>query len=186
MSIQFRFHPQKTVEAAAFLLKLHGKPMQYLGLLKMLYLSDRMALEEIEWPITGDRYVSMKHGPVLSEVYDLIKSNSLDNAFSLWSKFITTPDPDYCIKLIQDPGNNELCEAEENILRQVYQEFGHYDRFDLAKLTHHFPEWQNPGESSIPIAVEKILKVLGKSDREIEEIQQDAIREAYLDEVLNG
>jgi hypothetical protein len=38
MPIQFRFHPEKAVEAAAILMKLHGKPMKYLGLLKMLYL----------------------------------------------------------------------------------------------------------------------------------------------------
>ncbi len=30
MPIQFRFHPEKVVEAAATLLKLHGKPMRYL------------------------------------------------------------------------------------------------------------------------------------------------------------
>jgi hypothetical protein len=39
MPIQFRFHPEKAVEAAAILMKLHGKPMKYLGLLKMLYIS---------------------------------------------------------------------------------------------------------------------------------------------------
>jgi hypothetical protein len=34
--------------------------------------------------------------------------------------------------------------------------------------------------------VEDILQKLGKSDEEIGEIQQEASREAYLDEVLNG
>jgi len=29
MTIKFRFHPEKAVEAAAILLKLHGKPMKY-------------------------------------------------------------------------------------------------------------------------------------------------------------
>ncbi|MFO0142462.1 MAG: Panacea domain-containing protein, partial [Aphanizomenon sp.] len=66
MPIQFRFHPEKAVEAAAILIKLHGKPIKYLGLLKMLYIADRIALERIEQPITGDHYVSMKYGPVLS------------------------------------------------------------------------------------------------------------------------
>jgi hypothetical protein len=48
MEIRFRFHPEKAVQAAALLLKLHNKPMKYLGLLKMLYLADRCALERIE------------------------------------------------------------------------------------------------------------------------------------------
>ena len=34
MAILFRFHPKKAVEAAAMLLKLHGKPMQQLSLWK--------------------------------------------------------------------------------------------------------------------------------------------------------
>jgi hypothetical protein len=53
MTIKFRFHPEKTVEAAAILLKLHGKPMKYLGLLKMLYIADRLALKTMDQPITG-------------------------------------------------------------------------------------------------------------------------------------
>ena len=71
MSVEFRFHSRKAVEAAALLLKLHGKPMKYLGLLKMLYIADRITLERMDQPITGDNFVSMKYGPVLSGVYDL-------------------------------------------------------------------------------------------------------------------
>lgn len=73
MSIQFRFHIEKAIEAAAMFLKLHGKPMKYIGLLKMLYIADRIALESMNQPITGDNYVSMDYGPVLSGIYDLIK-----------------------------------------------------------------------------------------------------------------
>ena len=95
MSIQFRFHPEKAVEAAAMLLKLHGKPMKYLGLLKMLYIADRLALERMEQPITGDHYVSMDYGPVLSGVYNLIKGKPVDNALPLWSKFISHHNENY-------------------------------------------------------------------------------------------
>lgn len=82
-SIQFRFHPEKAVEAAAVLLKLHSKPIKYLGLLKMLYVADRIALERIEQPITGDHYVSMDYDPVLSSVYDLIKGVRVGDALPL-------------------------------------------------------------------------------------------------------
>ena len=103
MSIQFRFHPEKAVEAAAILLKLHGKPMKYLGLLKILYIADRIALQRIEQPITGDHYVSMDYGPVLSKVYDLIKGQPVDDALPLWSKFISPGSPDYYVSLLSDP-----------------------------------------------------------------------------------
>ena len=184
MPIQFRFHPEKAIEAAAVLLKLHDRPMKYLGLLKMLYIADRIALKRIEQPITGDRYVSMDYGPVLSGVYDLIKGKPIDNALPLWSKFITKNE--HLVSLLNDPGNADLCEEEEEIIQQVYQAFGHLDPFLVAEWTHDLPEWQYPHGSAIPIAVEDILKNVGKSDEEIGEIQHLAIREAYLDGVLMG
>jgi uncharacterized phage-associated protein len=184
MSIQFRFHPEKAVEAAGVLLKLHGKPMTHLGLLKMLYIADRVALKDIEQPITGDHYVSMRYGPVLSSVYDLIKGKAVDNALPLWSKFIS-PSNENSVSLIADPGKEDLCEEEEEIIQNVYRLFGHRDPFKVAEWTHDFPEWQNPHGSSIPILVEDILKNVGKSNEEIQEIQQEAIREAYLDTALH-
>jgi uncharacterized phage-associated protein len=185
MPIQFRFHPEKAVAAAAVLLKLHGQPMKYLGLLKMLYIADRLALERLEQPITGDHYVSMKFGPVLSGVYDLIKGKPVNHALPLWSKFISPRNENH-VALLNDPGNADLCEAEEEIIQQVYQEFGHLDPFQVAEWTHDLPEWQDPHGSAIPIAVEDILKNLGKSAEAIGEIEQEVVREAYLDEVLHG
>jgi uncharacterized phage-associated protein len=185
MSIQYQFHPEKAVEAAAMFLKLHEKPMHYLGLLKLLYMADRIALERIEEPITGDYYVSMKYGPVLSGVYDLIKRQPVEDALPVWSKFISR-EKHYKVSLINDPGKDELCEEEEEIITEVYNSCGNYDCFDLAELTHYFPEWQNPHGTAIPITVESILRSVGKSDKEIEEIQQEAAREMYLDGVLNG
>jgi uncharacterized phage-associated protein len=184
MPIQFRFHPEKAVEAAAILMKLHGKPMKYLGLLKMLYIADRIALERIEQPITGDHYVSMKYGPVLSGVYDLIKRKPVDDALPLWSEYISPGDKNF-VYLVKDPGNDELCEEEEDILQEVYQTFGHLNPFHVAEWTHDLPEWKDPHGSVIPISVEDILKNVGKSQEEIEEIRQIALREAYLDEVLS-
>jgi uncharacterized phage-associated protein len=184
MTIMFRFHPEKAVEASAILLKLHGKPMKYLGLLKMLYIADRIALQRMEQPITGGHYVSMDYGPVLSGVYDLIKGRPVEDALPLWSKFISPRKTNH-VALLDDPGNEELCEEEEEIIQQVYQLFGHLDPFEVAEWTHDLPEWQDPHGSAIPISVEEVLKNLGKSDEEIEEIQQEFIREAYLDQVLN-
>jgi uncharacterized phage-associated protein len=186
MSIEYQLHPMKAVEAAAMFLRLHGKPMQYMGLLKLLYMADRIALMRMEQPITGDRYSSMKFGPVLSSIYDLIKGKQVNGALPIWDRFISRSG--YEVSLKGNPGSEELCEEEEDIISEVYQSCGHYDGFVLADLTHDFPEWQKPipESSAIPLPVESILKSVGKSDREIEEIQKEAARERYLDGVLNG
>jgi hypothetical protein len=71
------------------------------------------------------------------------------------------------------------------IIQQVYQTFGQLNPFDVAEWTHDLPEWQNPHGSAIPIEIEDILKNVGKTKEEIQEIQQEAIREAYLDKALH-
>jgi uncharacterized phage-associated protein len=189
MSVEFRFHSKKAVEASALLLKLHGKPMKYLGLLKMLYISDRIALERMEQSITGDDFVSMKYGTVLSGIYDLIKNKEVDDTLPLWQKFIAIDKKDKkSLVLCANFEIEELCEEEEEIIKEVYQKFGHIDPFLIAEWTHSFPEWQNPkifNKNVIPISIDDILKNLGKTDEEIELIRQEAKREAYLDEVLN-
>lgn len=186
MSIEYQLHSMKAVEAAAMFLRLHGKPMHYMGLLKLLYMADRIALERMEQPITGDSYFSMKFGPVLSSIYDLIKGKQVNEALPVWNRFINRSG--YEVSLKGNPGSDELCEEEEDIISEVYKSCGNHDSFVLADLTHDFPEWQKPipENSAIPLSVESILKSVGKSDTEIEEIQKEAARERYLDGVLNG
>jgi uncharacterized phage-associated protein len=183
MNIEFKFNLEKAVEAAATLLKLDCKPMGHLALMKMLYISDRVALDELEQAICGGHYVSMRFGPVLSEAYDLIKYKSVKDLY-LWKKYIS-PRNGHFVKLLADPGNENLCEAEEDILRTVYSTHGHLDRFKVANWTHQFAEWKNPHGSSLPIRVEDILRNLGKSEKEILEIQHEVEREAHFDQLLN-
>jgi uncharacterized phage-associated protein len=185
MPIQFRFHPEKAVEAAALFLKLHGQPMASLGLLKMLYVADRTALKQMDQPITGDRYIATDQGLILGNIYDLLKGKPVDTALPLWSKFIASSSKNR-VCLLSDPGTEERCQEEEEIIQQVYQTFGHLDPLHVNEWTHDLPEWQHPQGLVIPVRVEDILQKLGKSDEEIGEIQQEASREAYLDEVLNG
>lgn len=193
-NIQFNFNAEKTVQVAAMFLKLHGGKMKYLGLLKLLYMADRLALQEINQPLTGDIYVSMKYGPVLSKVYDFIKNNGI-NGVEIWKKHISSKHnfdlvESYEVSLLADPGNDELSEREEKIIRKVYKDCGRFDRFDLANMTHDFPEWQNPQKldpprKSLPIDNIDILKNIGKTEEEIEYIKEVVEREAYLNEVLN-
>ena len=128
-------------------LRLHQQPMHHLKLMKMMYMADRRSLEQIETTITGDSYVSMKYGPVLSNVYDLIKGQYKDSSVqALWSTHIS-PRLNHQISLLKNPGNRKLCEFEEDLIREIYQDYKNYDRFDLAEETHKlFPEWKEPPE----------------------------------------
>lgn len=185
--IRFRFNALKTVQVAALFLKLHGGTMKYLGLLKLLYLADRVALRRLNRPLSGDKYYSMEFGPVMSITYDLIKNKPIPKAIDIWKKYILTKDrtSNFTVELFSNPGDDELSEEEEEIITEVYKKCGNYDRFDLAELTHSLPEWQDPGKSSIPIDIEGLLKYLKKTEEEIINIKDIIAREEYLDKILN-
>ena len=189
MSIKFQLQPQKSVQVAAMFLRLHKRPMHHLKLMKMLYMADRRSLEQIDTTITGDHYVSMKFGPVLSNVYDLIKCEYSDpNDQMFWSTYIS-PRNNHKISLLKDSGNSKLCEFEEDLIRDVYEEYKDYDRFNLAEETHKlFPEWQKPPEGigSIPINIETTLRAIGRTDEDIKEIEETVNHYIYLDQVLHA
>lgn len=198
MDIQFQFDIEKTVQATAFLLKLNSGHMNYMGLLKMLYIADRKSFERMNSPITGDVYFSLDYGPVLSGVYDLIKGNELGrstarNPLTVWRQFISTREQNYKatanyeVFLTNDPGVGDLCEEEERILGNVFSTFGRLDPFAVADWTHGLPEWEKPPKGSrLPISVEHILMYLQKDMETIGQIKDEADSEAYIGRVLNA
>src|SRR5205823_7945137 len=104
------FNDAKATQAASRLLRAAKGKMNYLKLIKLLYLADREAL--IEWgrPITTDRYVSMEHGPVVIRIYDLIMAKTQADVGVIWGKHISKPR-DYKVSLVEDAGGDELSRA---------------------------------------------------------------------------
>ena len=161
--MSLNFDEKKATQATAFFLSLHGGRMHYLKLIKLLYLADRAALLEWGIPITTDRYVSMEHGPVVSRIYNLIV-DEVDKP--IWAQFISAPS-EYQVTLLQEAPTDSLSRAEERLIKQVYEKYGHVNRWDLVKYVHTLPEWQDPGTSSIPISIRAILEAGGESAEEI-------------------
>src|SRR5438094_5768402 len=90
--IKFTFNERKAAQAASRLIQQSGGEMNYLALMKLLYLVDREALIRFGRPVTGDRVVSMKHGPVLSRIYDLIAQKKQGLPPGEWHQFIPRPN----------------------------------------------------------------------------------------------
>jgi len=97
----FTFDKNKAV-SAVLLISSEVPGIRFHSLLKILYFSDLKHLAKYGRPITGDRYVVMKDGPVASWIYDLLKKKIGQEYWhlfdvSLW-KHVTaksTPDLDY-------------------------------------------------------------------------------------------
>jgi uncharacterized phage-associated protein len=183
MSVRLCFNERKATQAAAHLLRLRGGRMSYMKLVKLLYLADREALLRWGRPISTDRYVSMDRGPVLSRVLDLATEGGDPGAPSVWAASITEPSH-YEVELKAEAGDDELSDAEVQLLDQVFAEHGRKSRWELVKLTHTLPEWIDPHGSAIAITYRDILKAGGKSDLEIAAVENELDELAETDWML--
>src|SRR5438874_3425080 len=143
--------------------------MPYIKLIKLLYLADREALLRWGRPITTDRHVSMPKGPVLSQIYDLIRLEPEPGIASFWRDHIETI-PGWSVQITSDPSNEELSRAEESLLDEISTKHGSKDRWQLVRETHDLPEWVDPCGSSLPIQYRDILAAGNKTEAEIAEI----------------
>ena len=181
-----RFREDKATQAAAILIESSGGKINYMILLKLLYLADRTALVELGQPITFDSYVSMSKGPVLSTTYDLIRKRVGLGEGQWWQKHISAPSG-YVVSLAESPGTDNLSDAEFDILHRIHEQYGHISsEWELVNLRHCIlPEWKDPKGSSIPIEYEDILRVEGKNEAEVEAIRDELDLMAYVDERLS-
>ena len=173
-----RFDEAKATQAASFFLSLRGGRMHYIKLIKLLYLADRAALLRWGAPITTDRYVSMDHGPVVSNILNLITKPI---SKTIWSEFISAPFGDDQVELLQKAPVDRLSRAEENLLREIFTEYGHRKRWDIIKnVMHKLPEWKDPQGTSIPIRIRQILEAAGEDEKQIKAVIDElrAVRDA--------
>lgn len=172
----FTFSPTKATQAAAFLLGRANRSMNYMKLIKLLYLAERTALSRFETSITGDSFFSLKYGPVLSETLDLIKSETQD---PYWERFIQPrKGRGTTVRRRKDPGVGDLSPAEVGILEETWQQYHQLNEFQLAELTHNIcPEWKDPSDGRKRIEPADILRAAGRTEREIQDLKRD--RAAY-------
>ncbi len=178
----FRFDFAKTLQAAGALLREH--PLRAMGrvrLLKLLYIADRKSLKETGAPITGDRVVAMRNGPVLSETYDLIKGEHIRTP--AWSEHFENLD--YVVHLRKEPSTGRLSRYEIETLNDVAHRLEHEDDWAVADQTHDFPEWQKneAGDTSKPIPHEDILRAVGRG-QDISAIRKEAEAVAHMESIL--
>jgi uncharacterized phage-associated protein len=159
--IEFEFDLMKTVQAAAYLLSLEGGKMEFIRMLKLLYIADRELLLEAGYTLTGDRAYAMKNGPVLSHTYNLIKGTTLDS--KQWDDVI---DKDrFYLTLKTNLGTDDLCKREIAKLNDVSTRYRDVDTWTLTELTHDFVEWQRSfvPSTSTPISWSELIRERGNS-----------------------
>lgn len=84
----------KIVEALLHLISRaeeQNKKVTQFDLVKSFFFADTAHIEEYGRPVTYDNYVAMKHGPVASVAYDMLKSNAYKNEIEGWPLWFKSP-----------------------------------------------------------------------------------------------
>ncbi len=124
------------------LLERAGGRMNIMKLVKLMYLLDRLSLDRRGVPMARGDYLSMRNGPVTSELLDLINSGRLfGEPDQRWEQNVSDRR-DHDVKLEQMPAREHLSDAEAALLDEIWREHGSKDQWQLVDWCHaQCKEW---------------------------------------------
>ena len=159
--------------------------MEYIRLIKLLYIADREALKNWGYPLTGDEYYSLRHGPIVSNVYDLITADPHYVKRSYWGTYIRTEGVHVILET--EPPLEDISKAVIKLVETIHDRYHSVSTWDLIDQMHReFTEWQDPGYSRIPITYEQILLAVGKSKDVAGELSDIVQQRNYVNKILQG
>lgn len=181
------FNERKAAQMAAFFLGQNPEGrMPHLKLIKLLYLADREAVRNFGFPISGDRMVSMPHGPVLSMTLNLMDGD-IESCPGGWEDWISDKE-NHEISLRQPLNTetlDEIAPAELEVLRAVWQKFGFMGKWEIRDWTHnHCSEWEDPLGSSNPIPFERLAQSVGFDAATAKELSAQIQAEQEIDKLF--
>jgi uncharacterized phage-associated protein len=175
---------KKMAQVAAYLAsKVGAARINYMRLLKLMYLADRESLSRLGEPISYDEMFSLDHGLVLSRILNIVKTKKSLEDFSPWHQYFTArqDESDYFLgikKQIKRDDLDYLSDMDIEILDAMFAKFGSMDEWALSKYMHKkCKEWENPKGSRISVNEESLLKLLGLSEEEAADKAVDIQRE---------
>lgn len=182
--MSFPFRTAKAAEVAAIFLQKSDGYINVMKLVKLIYLLDRKSLLERGVPIVGGIYVSMKNGPLTSQILDLINSGRLNkHDDTTWEDHIEARK-NHVVSLKSAIIPTLVSEGEVEMINEIWNEHGSKDQWELRDWCHqNCPEWSDiEGVESIPI--QKLAEVLKKSDVqakrwEIESREQEKLNQIF-------
>lgn len=176
------FNELKAAQIAAWFIAQEGGSMPHLKLMKLMYLAERASLQAHGRLLTGDRFVSMPHGPALSTTLNHI-NDEIGSKAGGWDSWISDK-ANYMVALLRDVSRDvldELSDAEMHVLEKTWKQFGWMTKYQIRDWTHdkkNIPEWDDPDGSSLPIEYAKVMEALGfdpaASDETARQIREQA------------
>ncbi|MBL7712355.1 MAG: SocA family protein [Chitinophagaceae bacterium] len=128
MQPTFHYEQEKAIAALMYICDYLGGEWDKYSLLKILYFAEQKHLAKYGRPISGDYIVAMKHGPVPSNSYNLVKPQYANPNF--------TEDEENIIKINGKPDLDALSESDIECLIESINENRNYGFWRLRAKSH--------------------------------------------------
>ena len=140
--LHFEFDYRKATQALNYFAGQEGDQINKMKVLKLLYFVDRYHIRKYGRLVTNDNYLAMQHGPVPSTSKDIAEDNDyLNDEIRAYSVRFIKPVGNLSLRSIKKVDKSILSDSDMEALRFAWDNFGHYDQFELRDLTHNYPEW---------------------------------------------
>lgn len=180
--MNFTFNPAKATEVACGFIEKEGQTINIMKLIKLVYLLDRLSIQRRGIPVVGGAYFSMRNGPVISELLDLINAGALwGMSTSDWQRLISDRQ-NHEVTLVQKPEYRHLADAELELIDEIYRQFGTMNQWQLRDWCHeHCAEWTPLEMEHARIPVERLAEAVGKTEEQIRHLAEGAAELNLLD-----
>lgn len=145
MKLLTTFDNKKATQAINLLAKKDGGFIDKLKVVKLMWLADRLHLRKYGRPIFNDIYFAMEYGPVGSSVKDLAGFNVEGDEKTYLEEYLEKKG-NHKIESKKETDLDVFSDSEIEALNTAYAEYGNMNSFDLAELSHDFPEWKKHEE----------------------------------------
>jgi uncharacterized phage-associated protein len=179
--LRFRMNWDKAVEAVHYLTDLHPN-ITRIYIAKVLFFADKEHLLDWGRPICGDSYVAMVHGPVPSNVYNLVRGHSKvpPSARARFDHLIGSGSNEVAYRALRPFKQHYLSKSDLDALKQAHTKYGRLGWEALIAAGHKEVAWREAWShhgllQSIPMNPERLISDdVPDRDALIEEICEKA------------
>jgi uncharacterized phage-associated protein len=147
--MQFRIDYDKSLEASLYIInRLGGCDMHQL--FKILYFAEKAHLAEFGRPITSDKFIAMKDGPVPSFMYDVMKEVRGDTPYAklnIDAASLFAIEGRYMVSAKRQANIDYLSETDLDELNRSIEAFKHLDYDERVQASHDLA-WQKANQNA--------------------------------------
>lgn len=134
---------KKATQALNILARKKDGEINKMKAIKLIFLADRLHLRKYGRPIVGDMYWAMKLGPVGSLTKDIAELSNVSEDTLAYAKKYIKPigEKKQAFISLKQEDLSVFSKTDLECINVVYDKFSDKDQFELAEVTHKYPEW---------------------------------------------